>query len=190
MRVVHLVQALLAILAAGCLGSLRHDAAAEAILLAPREVLGLPVRDNRPYWLLRTSPGWQSAHEIRFGGDPSDPAVATVRVARFRDADAAHDAYARLTPAYLHASYRDRMTDEPVPFDYPQSLPGDEVATYLYGVKLPATAPEGAVLLGQLTAVRAGSAVLLVESIGVDPDRLVPALAELVRRAHEVEVRP
>jgi hypothetical protein len=181
---------LFAVLAVGCLGSLRHDATAEAILLAPREVLGLPVRDNRPYWLLRGTPGWRSAHEIRFGGNPSDPAVATVRVARFRDADAARAAYARLTPAYLYAAYRDRMTDEPVPFDYPEPLPGDEVATYLYGVKLPATAPEGATLLGQLTALRAGSAVLLVESIGVEPDQLVPALAELVRRAHEVEARP
>ncbi len=190
MRPRHLFPALLSLLAVGCLGSLRHDATAEAILLAPREVLGLPVRDNRPYWLLRTSPGWRSAHEIRFGGDPSDPAVATVRVARFRDAEAAHTAYARLTPAYLYAAYRDRMTDEPVPFEYPQPLPGDEAATYLYGVKLPATAPEGATLLGQLTALRADSAVLLVESIGVHPEQLVPALAELVRRVHEVGGRP
>lgn len=190
MRSYHPVPVLLVILAVGCLGNLRHDAAAEAILLAPREVLGLPVRDNRPYWLLRTSPGWQSAHEIRFGGDPSDPAMATVRVARFHDADAARAAYTHLTPAFLYAVYRDRMTDEPVPFEYPQPLPGDEVATYLYGVKLPATAPAGATLLGQLTALRAGSVVLLVESIGVEPDQLVPTLAELVRRAHEVEARP
>jgi hypothetical protein len=181
MRPPYLVPALLALLAVGCLGSLRHDATAEAIVLASRATLGLPVRDNRPYWLLRTSRGWRSAHEIRFGGDPSDPAVATVRVARFRDADAA---YARLTPAYLYAAYRDRMTDEPVPFDYPQPLPGDEVATYLYGVKLPSTAPAGAMLVGQLTALRAGSVVLLVESIGVHPAQLVPALVALVDRAH------
>ena len=165
---------LFALLAMGCLRSLRHDATAEAILLAPREVLGLPVRDNRPYWLLRTSPGWQSAHEIRFGGDPADPAVATVRVARFRDADTAH------------AAYRDRMTDEPVLFEYPEPLPGDEAATYLYGVKLPPPIASDATLMGQLTALRAGSAVFLVESIGVHPEQLVPALAELVRRAREV----
>ncbi len=177
---------LFALLAMGCLRSLRHDATAEAILLAPREVLGLPVRDNRPYWLLRTSPGWQSAHEIRFGGDPADPAVATVRVARFRDADTAHAAYARLTPAYLYAAYRDRMTDEPVPFEYPEPLPGDEAATYLYSVKLPPPIASDATLMGQLTALRAGSAVFLVESIGVHPEQLVPALAELVRRAREV----
>lgn len=186
MQLRSLVPLLLAVLAVGCLGSLRHDATAEAILLAPRDALGLPVRDNRPYWLLRTAPGWRSGHEIRFGGDPADPAVATVRVARFRDAEAAHAAYARLTPTYLYAAYRDRMTDEPVPFEYPQPLPGDEVATYLYGVKLPTTAPAGATLLGQLTALRAGSAVFLVESIGVHPEQLVPALAELVDRARAV----
>ncbi|MER3420159.1 MAG: hypothetical protein C4290_06375 [Chloroflexota bacterium] len=109
-----------------------------------------------------------------------------MRMARFRDADTAHAAYVRLTPAYLYAAYRDRMTDEPVPFDYPQPLPGDEAATYLYDVKLPAPVPNGATLKGQLTALRAGNAVFLVESIGVRPEQLVPALAELVRRAREL----
>ena len=47
-----LVIALLA--SGGCLGTLRHDPMAQEIALAPRDALGLPRRDDRRYWLLRS----------------------------------------------------------------------------------------------------------------------------------------
>lgn len=174
-----------ALLAGGCLGVLTRDRAAEAIALAPREPLDLPVRDSRPYWLLRTQAGWAGAHEIRFGGNPSDPAVAAVRAVRFDDESAAAGAFAHLTPAYLYLVFRDRMTGEPHPFEYPQPLAGDTVAVWLYGVRLPAEQHDTE-LLGQLTAVRAGRVVLLIDSIGVAPDRLVPAVSRLVQTAGRI----
>jgi hypothetical protein len=173
--------ALAALLCAGCLGTLRRDPAAAAAADAPAASLGLPRRDGRPYWLLRSQSGWESAYEVRFGGDTQDPAMAVVRVVRFRTADAAARAFARLTPDYLYTVYRDRMAGPPRPFDYPAPLPGDEVSVTLYPVLLPPGA--GDPIYGQLTALRAGAAVLLVDSIGVHPPQLVAALEALVRAA-------
>ncbi len=179
---------LAALAACGCLGVLERDRGAEAIAFAPREPLDLPARESRPYWLLRTEAGWAGAHEVRFGGNLSDPAVAVVRAVRFRDEDAAARAFARLTPAYLYLVFRDRMTWEPRLFDYPEPLPGDAVTVWEYGVRLPSEQHD-AELIGQMTAVRAGRVVLLVESIGVTPDHLVPAVEQLVQAAGRVSSR-
>ena len=46
-----------ALLMCGCLGTLRRDPAAEGIVLAPRDVIDLPLHESRPYWLLRSQPG-------------------------------------------------------------------------------------------------------------------------------------
>ena len=175
-----------ALLWGGCLGTLRHDPAAEAITLAPHEVLDLPLHERRTYWLLRSQPGWVSAHEVKFGGEEGDPGVATIRAAIFRDADAAGRAFARLTPEYLYLLLRDRMSWAPRPFAYPVPLPGDEVAVTEYGVRLPPELTPHVTLVGQMTAVRAGRVVILVESIGVPPEQLVPAIEALTEAAYRL----
>ncbi len=172
-------------LTAGCLGTLPRDPAVEQITRAPGDALHLPLREDRRYWLLRSQPGFVSAHEARFGGDPEDSAVLVVRAVRFDDIPLAARAFARLTPEYIHRVLRDRMTGLPRLFTYPTELPGDESTVSLYGVRLP---PEwiGVQIEGQMTTLRAGRVVLLIESIGVMPDRLVPALDDITRAAREL----
>jgi hypothetical protein len=177
------IAAVAVLLCAGCLGSLSHDQLTEDVALAAADKLQLPVRENHTYWLLRGVDGWRSSHEVKFGGNPSDSAVAAVRVVRFDSADAARNGYARLTPEYLQASLRDSIVGIPTAFDYPGRIPGDNTATYLYLVRMPPDTPPNVIIRGQFTVIRAGAMVLLVESIGVTPDRLVPALTALVRAA-------
>ncbi|MFN8558966.1 MAG: hypothetical protein U0531_17050 [Dehalococcoidia bacterium] len=162
---------------------MHYDPVAEAIVTAPSSVIDLPERDRRMYWLLRGSPGWAGAHEARYGGDPEDNGVATVRAVRFDTARYAERAFARLTPEYLHLALRDRMASPPEPFTYPEPLPGDQTIVYLYGVRLSPPYALETQLLGQLTAMRVGSAVVVVESIGVEPERLVPTFGRLARAA-------
>ena len=102
---------------------------------------------------------------------------------RFRDVDSAGRAFAHLTPTYLHRLLRDRMTYAPRPFEYPVPLPGDEVAVNLYGVRLPPEIAREVQLSGQMTAIRAGHVVLLIESIGLPPEQLVPTVESLVNAA-------
>jgi hypothetical protein len=170
-------------LAAGCLGGLRHDTASEAVALAPRQTLALPVRENQPHWLLHGQPGWCGAQEVRYGGAGDDPAVAAVRAARFRDDATATQAFSRLTAQHLYLTLRDRIVGPPRPFDYPQPLAGDEVAVMLYDARLPPSLGPDVSLTGQLTVVRAGRVVLLIESIGVHPEQLVPAVMQLTDAA-------
>jgi hypothetical protein len=175
---------LAAALAGGaCLGGLPHDPAAEAITLSPRAALDLPLHQNRAYWLLRAAPGWRGAHEVRYGGDPGEPAVFVVRAARFDGVDATTRAFARLTPAYLFLAYRDRMRAEPEPFVYPAPLPGDQLAVTAYELRLPGDEDPENVIYGQMTAIRSGTTILLIESVGVQEEKFVPAVAALVRTA-------
>lgn len=181
-----LVTLLTAATAAGCLGTLAADPRAERVALAPQAELGLPIREGRRHWLLRSEPGWCGGHEVRYGGDPDDPAIAAVRVVLFRDIDSAVAAFNQLTPTYLYNTLRGRIVDVPRPFDYPEPLAGDAVSVTQYTVRLPLVDAPDATLIGQLTAVRAGSVVILLESIGVDPQQLVPAVRELVRAANRL----
>lgn len=179
----HTIFCLLAIASTSCLGRIERDRDAEQVALAPREQFGLALHDSRPYWLLRSDPGWKGAHEIRYGGDPEDTAVAVVRAVRFADEAAAQRGFARLSPDYLLTAYRDRMITEPRVTDYPLLLAGDQVVVYAYGVRLPAEIAAEVRIYGQQTAVRAGLIVMLVESIGVIPERLAPAIEALVAAA-------
>lgn len=189
MRTLVLIPAVaVTLLVTGCLGVLPHDARTEAVAAAPREALALPRRNSRPYWLLRSQDGWVSGFEIGYGGEPEDDGVAVVQVARFRDAAAAQRAFQRLTPDYLYLLLRDGMVSPPRPFDYPASLPGDEAAADLYSVRPPPDDPTP--ILGQLTSMRAGAVIVLVNSIGVDPARLVPALAALSDAARVLPAVP
>lgn len=170
-------------LCGSCLGGLRHDPEVEAIATAPRGALELPVREDRTYWLLRAEPGWHAAHEVRYGGDPGDPAVFAIRAVQFQDERAAMRAFARLTPAYLLLIYRDRMRREPAPVPYPEPLAGQQAEVYAYAVRLPGAENTDDPLIGQITVIREGAVVIVIESIGVDPDRFVPAVADAVRAA-------
>jgi hypothetical protein len=177
---------LLGALLAGCLGTLTADPDAEAITLVPEDELDLPAHGGYRNWLLRGERGWCGAHETRFGGDPDDPGVATVRAVVFRTMEDARHGHDRLTPGYLHAVLRGRMVDAPEPFDYPEPLPGDAARTFLYDVRLPLVYAPDQGIPGQLTTVRAGRVVLLIESIGVHPPQLVPAIREMVRAANRL----
>jgi hypothetical protein len=172
----------LALLLAGCLGTLHHDDASEQVALAPRESFSLIERGNGVYWLLRGLDGWRGSHEVKFGGGPSDPASATVRVVRFRDITTAGAGFDRLTPAYLLAAYRDQMTGMPTAFRFPGALAGDRTATWRYAPK-PLGMAAGAYIEGQYTAIQAGVFVILIDSVGVAPDRLAPAVTALVGAA-------
>jgi hypothetical protein len=169
-----------------CLGTLAADPRAESVAMAPQTEFGLPARDSRRHWLLRGESNWCGGHEVRYGGDPDDGGIAAVRVVLFQDVDAAVAAFNRLTPGYLYNMLRGRILDEPYPITYEQELAGDAVSVNQYEVRLPLVDAPDATLLGQLTSVRAGRAVILVESIGVQPDHLVPAVRELVRAANRI----
>lgn len=175
--------AVAALPAGGCLGSLHRDPAAEAIALAVRAPLRLPVRESRTYWLLRAQDGWEGAHEVRYGGNPGDTAMAVVRAVRFRTDAAAARGFARLTPAYLRLAFRDRLTWGPRPVPYPPPLPGDRTAVTEYGVRLP---PEDhRRLTGQMITVLAGTVVLLIDSIDLPPAQLLLAITQLTRAAYQ-----
>ena len=174
---------LAALFTGGCLGTLPHDAAAEQIVRAPAAVLALPLHESDRHWLLRGADGWCGAHEVRLGGDPADPAVATIRAVRFEDSADAQRAFARLTPAYLFRVLRDRMVWAPRPRAFPVAARGDEMQVMDYGVRLPPDIPPEFTLAGQLVALRVGSVVLLVETIGVWPEQLGEALDALVGAA-------
>lgn len=167
-----------------CLGTLRDDPDAQRMATSPRPELGLPLREEHPHWLLHGHAGWCGAWEARFGGDTDDPAVASIRAARFATADAARQAFPRLTPEFLGLLMRDRIIGIPATFEYPEPLAGDDVMTALYEVRLPPGFPPDFGLRGQFTAVRAANTIFLVETIGVGPDRLVPAVLELARAAY------
>jgi len=177
---------LMGALGSGCLRTSQRDGGAERIALAPREVLALPLYQSRPYWLLRSQPGWIGGHEVELGGGTNDPASASIRAARFRDVASASRAYGRLTPDYIYLLLRKRMDSVLYPFVYPAPLPGDAVAVMGYDVRLPPEVGRDVTIIGQMTAIRAGTVVLLVESIGIPPDQLVPALTQLTDAAYRL----
>jgi hypothetical protein len=182
-RYVVLLLGLVTMAGASCLGGLRHAPEVEAVADAPRAALDLPVREDRTYWLLRAEPGWYASHEVRYGGDAGDAAVFAIRAVQFEDESAAIRGFMRLSPAYVLLIYRDRMRREPVPSPYPEPLPGEQVEVYAYAVRLPGAENTEDPLMGQLTAIREGAVVIVIESIGVDPDRFVPAVTAAVRAA-------
>lgn len=173
----------LALILAGSVCTPARDApTARAIAESPASALGLPIRQSATHWLLREAGGWQESYSIVYGGAPADPAFAAVRVGWFRSADAAQRAFTRLTPAYLYRLWYDRMVEPPREAVYPLPLPGDSVVVLSYGVRLPPEAGP-AQLEGQITLVRAARAVIVVDSIGVPPERLAPAITAMTRAA-------
>lgn len=151
------------------------------IATAPRDLLALPIHENRPHWLLRSLPGWQGAHKARFGGNPGDAATLIVRVAVFQDATSARAAFVRLTPEQLYAFWPGRMAAPPEPLDAARRLPENDARVYFYPLRSP---PEsGDATNGQFTVLWQGRFVILAESIGVSAAELAPVLDVLLRSA-------
>ena len=109
----------------GCLGTLAADPRAESVAMAPQTEFGLPARDSRRHWLLRGESNWCGGHEVRYGGDPDDGGIASVRVVLFQDVESAVAAFDRLTPNYLYNMLRGRILEQPQPITYEQELAGD-----------------------------------------------------------------
>lgn len=171
------------LVAMACLGTLTDDAIAQAVTLAPRGSLDLPLRDNKIHWLLRGQPGWCGAHEARFGGDTDDPAILTVRAVRFRDQASASRGFATLTPTYLGLVLRDRVSTVPSLVSDPLPLPGDQSTVLEYQVRAVPEMASWVDVRGQLTVLRAGRVVLVLESIGVAPEQLLSAADRLTDTA-------
>jgi hypothetical protein len=174
---------LAAALLCGCFGGMPRDAVTRAIVMAPGPALELPLYESRAHWLMRDLPRWCGAAEAQWGGGPDDRAAMTARAARFRDETAAARALDRLTPEYLSIAFQDQIAEGPYPIDYPEPLPGDEAKVNEYGVRLPLEIAAQTQIQGQLTAVRAGKAVILTESVGVPSEELIPAFRAMVDAA-------
>jgi hypothetical protein len=174
---------LAAALLCGCLGGMPRDAVTRAIVTAPGATLNLPLHESRAHWLMRDLPRWCGAAEAQWGGGPDDPAAMTARAARFRDETAAARALDRLTPEYLSVAFQDQIAEGPYPIDFPEPLPGDEAKVNEYSVRLPLDIAAETQIQGQLTAVRAGKAVILTESVGVPSTELIPAFEAMVAAA-------
>jgi hypothetical protein len=56
---------------------------------------------------------------------------------------------------------------------------------YDYVVRLPGAEATEDPLMGQLTVIREGAVVIVIESIGVEPDRFVPAVTAAVGAASQ-----
>lgn len=178
------------LLVAACLGTLSHDSFAEAVALAPAPTLNLPVRDSRPYWLLRRQPGWLGAHKVIFGGAASDRGRTIIRAARFRDEASAALAAARLTPAYMQRLWPAEMQTPPQPVAFPVPLPGDTVLVTEYGLRLPPEEVPTEAILVQLIVLRVGRTVIVIDSVGIPREELalvVEALVGAVRWLEAVE---
>ena len=174
------------LLLTGCLGTLPNDPVTRDLVLTPRTVVDLPLHEVHRHWLFRDLPRWCGAAEARFGGDPQDRAVVTVRVAQFRDATAAMRSYERLTPEYLAIAFRDRIAGGPRAIDYPVALPGEAAKVSEYDVRLPAEIATQVHIVGQYVAVHSGRVVLLTESIGLGPEELAPVVETMVRAAENL----
>jgi hypothetical protein len=167
------------VLSMSCLGRLDHDQVAQQIAEAAGTELDLSLQRSHPYWLLRSQPGWVGSHELELGGGPTDTGYAAIRTARFHDANAAVRAYARLTPDYIYLLYRKHMNTVVYPFDYPIPLPGDMADVVLYEVRPPSGVVPDVEINGQIITILVGKTVLLIESINVPPEQLVPAITRV-----------
>lgn len=175
-------------LIAACSGWQAYAPAAD-LALAPKATLDLPLNEHYRHWLLLSESGWCGASVARWGGGDNDPGVVVVRAAIFKNAAAAAAAYPKMTPDFILRSLRSEMVRAPWPVAYPEPLPGDRVGVYAYDVRLPPFTDPDFRIYGQITTVQSGRSVFLIESIGVPPDQLVPAIRTLVGTSKALPTR-
>jgi hypothetical protein len=151
--------------------------------------LALPRSEAQPDGLLRDAAGWCGGQQVSFGGRAEDGATVLLRLAHFRDAEAATRAVAGITPTALGELVETRMVTPPEPADPPLLLPAEVVLALAYGGRVPMamrTEADPPVLPVALLLVQAESVVVLVESIGLLPERQQALVVELVRAARQL----
>jgi hypothetical protein len=151
--------------------------------------LALPRSEAQPDSLLRDAAGWCGGQQVSFGGRAEDGATVLLRLARFRDAEAATRAVAGISPTALGELVEARMVTPPEPADPPLLLPAEVVLALAYGGRVPMamrTEADPPVLPVALLLVQAESVVVLVESIGLPPERQQALVVELVRAARRL----
>jgi hypothetical protein len=151
--------------------------------------LALPRSEAQPDSLLRDAAGWCGGQQVSFGGRAEDGATVLLRLARFRDAEAATRAVAGISPTALGELVEARMVTPPEPADPPLLLPAEVVLALAYGGRVPMamrTEADPPVLPVALLLVQAESVVVLVESIGLLPERQQALVVELVRAARQL----
>jgi hypothetical protein len=151
--------------------------------------LALPRSEAQPDSLLRDAAGWCGGQQVSFGGRAEDGATVLLRLARFRDAEAATRAVAGISPTALGELVEARMVTPPEPADPPLLLPAEVVLALAYGGRVPMamrTEADPPVLPVALLLVQAESVVVLVESIGLPPERQQALVVEMVRAARQL----
>lgn len=171
------------------LGGPRSEPSAFDLIQPSAAALALPRSEPQPDDLLRDAAGWCDGQQVSFGGRAEDGATVLVRLAHFRDADEAARAVAGITPTALGELVGARMVTPPEPADLPLLLPAEVVLALAYGGRVPMamrTEADPLVLPVTLLLVQAESVVVLVESIGLPPERQQALVVELVRAARQL----
>jgi hypothetical protein len=115
-----------------------------------------------------------------------------LRLARFRDTDAASRTATRLTPGALEQYVNDRMVMPPSPIVPPLPMPEEVELTLEYGKGIAPTRDGASSLHAlpvSLVLLKAGSLVALIESIGLSPERQQRLVADVVRAAKQLPPR-
>jgi hypothetical protein len=171
------------------LGAPRSEPSAADLIHPSAVALALPRSEAQPDGLLRDAAGWCGGQQVSFGGRAEDGATVLLRLAHFRDAEAATRAVAGITPTALGELVETRMVTPPEPADPPLLLPAEVVLALAYGGRVPMamrTEADPPVLPVALLLVQAESVVVLVESIGLLPERQQALVVELVRAARQL----
>jgi hypothetical protein len=173
-----------ALLHAGCLDVLTEDEEAGRIADSAASTLPMPVRSSESHWFLHQQEGWVGAHLTTYGGGANEP-LTTIRVARFRDVEAAIAAFEWLTPDHTHRLWGRRMASTPQIVNFPFAFPGDQVRITEYRPPIPPDEPDPGLIV-QLITIRADSVVIVIESIGVPRLQLPSVVTALVGAAGDV----
>jgi hypothetical protein len=156
--------------AAGCAGAVRTDPMLSSVVEAASAPTGLPIVAYRSGELLRNEAGRCGGQRVSFGGRPEDGAAFTLEVVRFRGAETAAQAAARMTPAWLTRHIAERVASPPEFLESEAGDSSDAAITVRYDARV-APAERAATGLSEvpvlLSVARAGRVVAMIESIGL-----------------------
>lgn len=169
--------------ATGCLRGLVHDPGAKAVALGPEGVWPIHATSSRPHWLLRSAPGWQSAHQVGYGLLNAGEAVAVVRAVVFADEESAIAGFEKLTPEYLVRSFPSEIALMPWLDPLQSDEPAAQVEAYTYFIPLPFAPNVPSPFPGRLVKMRQGRVVAVYSSIGLSDAQLAAGAAAMAREA-------